>query len=248
MRLSRLQFAASSLAIVSLFFLVPFAAAQAPGVAQGGATANGVYSAAQAERGRVIAQNHCAACHGDDLSGLEGPALIGGTFMLKWEPRDVGTLFRKVRDTMPTGAVSSLTDAEKLDTVAYLLRQNGFSAGAAELTKDVDALARIRMARGAGPITLRTGSFVRVTGCLSQGDNKKWRLTRATEPQPAATSPEKAVENGPSGNETVQLLNVFPDPSAHDGHKVDVSGLLVREDAGLSVNVMSLVTIDPSCE
>src|SRR5215210_2855663 len=104
MRLSRLLLA-GSLATVSLLVTAPFAAAQAPAVSQGAATANGVFSAAQAERGRVIVQNHCAACHGDDLAGLEGPALVGNTFMLKWEPRDVGTLFRKVRDTMPTGAV-----------------------------------------------------------------------------------------------------------------------------------------------
>src|SRR4051812_24572282 len=217
MRLSGLRIAVA-LATVSLLATASFAGAQAPAVAQGAATAHGVFSAAQAERGRLIVQNNCAACHGDDLAGLEGPALVGSTFMLKWEPRDVGTLFRKVRDTMPTGAVTSLTDAEKLDTIAYLLQQNGFSAGADELTQDVDALTRIRMARGAGPITLRTGSLVRVTGCLSQADNKKWRLTRAPDPQPAAASPQTPVATGPLGTQTVQLLNVFPDPSKYSGH------------------------------
>jgi hypothetical protein len=33
---------------------------------------------------------------------------------------------------------------------------------------------------------------------------------------------------------------VFPDPSQHKGHAVDVSGLLVRDTAGISLNVLSL--------
>jgi mono/diheme cytochrome c family protein len=241
MRLSRLPFIVGAL-VAPLFASTPFAAAQ------GAAPAEGVYSAAQAKRGRVIVENHCTACHGDDLAGLEGPALVGGNFMLNWEPRDVGALFRKIRDTMPTGAITSVTDDEKLDTVAYLLQQNGFSAGAAELTHDLDALARIRMSRDAGPIALRTGSFIRVTGCLAQDDGKAWRLTGATEPQPAAASPQKPVESTSAGNHTVELLNVFPEPSAHKSHQVVVSGLLVQKDSTLSVNVMSLEMISSTCE
>ena len=78
----------------------------------------GVYTGAQAERGKAVVQDHCSQCHGLDLAGGEGPALVGDTFMLKWESRNLEMLFRKIRDTMPAEAVASITDDEKLDAVA----------------------------------------------------------------------------------------------------------------------------------
>ena len=61
----------------------------------------GVYTTAQAERGRAVVETHCSECHHEDLSGGEGPALVGPTFMLKWEMQSVERLFHKIRDTMP---------------------------------------------------------------------------------------------------------------------------------------------------
>ena len=212
-----------------------------------GATPGAAYSAAQAERGKKIVENHCTACHGDDLSGLEGPALVGNSFMVKWEPQDLGALFKDVRDTMPTGAVSSVTDQEKLDAIAYLLQQNGYSEGNVELALNLDALARIPLSRQTGPVTLRTGSLVRVIGCLTPGKDNAWILTNASAPRAAATASNKPADMS-AGDQTIQLLNVFPNPSAHTGHRMDVSGLLVRDAAGLSVNVLSLEMLAPSCQ
>ena len=205
------------------------------------APAGGVYSAAQAARGRIVVETHCTSCHGDDLTGLEGPALVGNAFMLKWEQGNLAALFRKIRDTMPSGAVTSVSDDEKIDAVAYVLQQNGFAEGATELTKDIDALAGLPMSRTSGPITLRTGSLVQVIGCLSQGDAGGWMLTRATEPQPhaaAGSTPASPPESDAPGSETVRLLSVFPDPSAHKGHKMKAGGLLVKDAAGLSENLI----------
>jgi cytochrome c5 len=217
-----------------------------------GATPGTVYSPAQAERGKKVVENHCTACHGDDLSGLEGPALVGNSFMVKWEPQDVGALFKDIRDTMPAGAVSSVTDEEKLDAVAYLLQQNGYSEGTVELALNLDALSRIPLSRQTGPVTLRTGSLVRVTGCLTQGKDNAWMLTNASAPRAAATAAAAAASTKPAdaspGDQTIQLLNVFPNPSAHTGHRMDVSGLLVRDAAGLRVNVLSLEMLAPSCQ
>jgi mono/diheme cytochrome c family protein len=228
--------------------LVLFVAARLMPAPQSAAPAGGVYSAAQANRGRVVIESHCSSCHGDDLLGLEGPALIGNAFMLKWEQRNLDILFRKIRDTMPTGAVTSVSDDEKIDAVAYMLQRNGFAEGTTELTADIDALARIPMTRTAGPPTLRTGSLVQVTGCLSQGEGNAWVLTGATEPQAAAASPaQNSPNNDAPGTATVRLLSVFPDPSAHKGHKMKAGGLLVKDAAGLSVNVMTLDMISSSC-
>jgi mono/diheme cytochrome c family protein len=204
---------------------VPFAVliTTALAVAQTATATGGIYSAAQANRGRIVVENHCTSCHGDALNGLEGPALVGNAFMLNWERTDLDALFRKIRDTMPPAEVASVTEDEKLDALAYLLQQNGFPEGPSELSRSSEARARIPLGQPAAPP--RTGSLVRVAGCLSEGEGKTWRLTSASEPL---------------ANQTVQLLNVFPDPSPHKGHAVDVSGLLVRDTAGISLNVISL--------
>ena len=230
--------------------LVLFVAARLMVAPQSAAPAAGVYSAAQADRGRLVVESHCSSCHGDDLTGLEGPALVGNAFMLKWEQGNLAALFRKIRDTMPSAAVTSVSEDEKIDAIAYLLQQNGFAEGAAELTKDIDALARIPMSRTSGPAVLRTGSLVQVVGCLSQGEGNAWMLTRATEPQPgaaAAAPTQNAADGDAPGSGTVRLLSVFPEPSAHKGHKMKASGLLVKDAAGVSVNVMSLEMISSSC-
>ena len=49
--------------------------------------------------------------------------------MLKWELNSVERLFHKIRDTMPEAGSSDVSDVEKLETVAYILQQNGFPAG-----------------------------------------------------------------------------------------------------------------------
>ena len=231
-----------NLALVLLF------AARLMAAQQSAAPAGGVYSAAQANRGRIVVEASCSACHGDDLLGLEGPALVGNAFMLKWEQRNLDALFRKIRDTMPTGAVTSISDDEKIDVVAYMLQRNGFAEGTTELTPDIDALARISMSRTVGPPTMRTGSLVQVTGCLSQGEGNAWVLTRATEPQAATATPQNSPDGGAPGTATVRLLSVFPDPSAHKGHKMKAGGLLVKDTAGMSVNVMTLDMISAACE
>jgi mono/diheme cytochrome c family protein len=227
--------------------LVLLMAARLMAAPQTAAPAGGVYSAAQANRGRLVIEANCSACHGDDLLGLEGPALVGNAFMLKWEQRNLDALFRKIRDTMPTGAVTSLSDDEKIDAVAYVLQQNGFAEGTMELAPDIDALAHIPMSRTTGPPAMRTGSLVQVTGCLSQGEGNTWVLTHATEPQAATATPQNSPANGAPGTGTVRLLSVFPDPLAHKGHTMKAGGLLVKDAAGVSVNVMTLDMISSSC-
>ena len=42
---------------------------------------DGVYSAAQAERGRAVYEARCSRCHGNDLNGVSGSALAGEGFV-----------------------------------------------------------------------------------------------------------------------------------------------------------------------
>jgi mono/diheme cytochrome c family protein len=99
--------------------------------------ANAAYTEAQATRGEAGYMEHCAACHRDDLTGLgPAPELAGDAFLGRWEQRSVDELLAKVRTTMPQSAPGSLSEAQYLDIVAFLLAANGLPAGSVELTAE----------------------------------------------------------------------------------------------------------------
>src|SRR5271157_4911170 len=65
---------------------------------------DGVYTQAQADRGKALYNSSCAACHGDQLNGGEtAPALVGGEFLSNWNGLTVGQLFDRIRTSMPPG-------------------------------------------------------------------------------------------------------------------------------------------------
>src|SRR5215475_2503916 len=64
---------------VVLVSLVPVARAQTTRTAN-----DGVYSEAQAARGRTLYQEKCAKCHGDTLQGRTAPPLTGESFLGVW--------------------------------------------------------------------------------------------------------------------------------------------------------------------
>ena len=98
---------AAALAVFTFSVFTTFTCAGCP--RQSG---HGVYTAAQAEtRGRTVVEAHCSECHHDDLSGGEGPALVGSSFMVKWEMQSVERLFHKIRDTMPEVGSTDVTNA-----------------------------------------------------------------------------------------------------------------------------------------
>lgn len=212
----------------------------------------GVYTAAQADRGRSVVQSHCSECHRDDLSGGEGPALSGPTFMLKWETHSVERLFHKIRDTMPSRDSADVTEREKLDTVAYILQQNGFPAGGTELSDTAGALASLQIVPEGGPAPPRGGALVRAIGCLQETGANQWALTRSTEPHvttldPLTDAERQSAAAAPPGAGTIQLLSVFPNPAAITGHKAVAKGLFIKAPSGPRINVLSLESLSPDC-
>ena len=56
---------------------------------------NGVYTTAQADRGKAVYIKHCSRCHGDDLGGNRSYPLSGEGFMEHWEAHTLQHLFRR---------------------------------------------------------------------------------------------------------------------------------------------------------
>ncbi|HTM04360.1 MAG TPA: c-type cytochrome, partial [Vicinamibacterales bacterium] len=113
--------------------------------------ASGVYTAEQAAAGEKIYFDKCATCHGSDLAGIErAPALAGSSFVESWQGRDL-RLLRDRLDTMPPTAPRSLSDADAVAIMAFLLRSSDMPTGRAALPTDRGELARITFTRAGAP-------------------------------------------------------------------------------------------------
>ena len=107
---------------------------------------DGVYTEAQAERGRVAYAQSCAFCHADDLRGRStAPSLVEESFAFLWEDMSIGDFFERTRSRMPSNQPGSLAGATYADNLAFIAQKNGYPAGAAELPTDLAALKRIRI-------------------------------------------------------------------------------------------------------
>ena len=109
---------------------------------------DGVYTSAQAARGKEPFERSCARCHNVELAGSQrGPALKGNAFWAKYDNEGLSSLFMFIRDTMPQDGPSLLSDEIKADVLAYIMSMNGMPAGNAELKADLRALDDIKIAR-----------------------------------------------------------------------------------------------------
>jgi mono/diheme cytochrome c family protein len=108
---------------------------------------DGVYTEAQAERGREAYRTACGHCHRDDLTGggsEEGaPALIGPIFTYRWNGEPLSEMFLTIGTTMPKNRPDTLTPQTVVDIISFLLKQNEMRSGGSELPADLDALKQI---------------------------------------------------------------------------------------------------------
>ena len=128
-------------------------AAMPDGLADAGQAASvwdGVFTEAQATRGRQVYPGGCGLCHGRRLNGAPDdpdmrstPSLARARFLREWEGRSLATLFAYTRLTMPEDNPGSLTDEEYVDVIAYMLSVSGMPSGDAELPPDSQGLAQI---------------------------------------------------------------------------------------------------------
>jgi alcohol dehydrogenase (cytochrome c) len=108
---------------------------------------DGVYTDAQALRGQAIYAKDCASCHGAQLEGASSTPLVGARFIAKWGQgnHNVDELYYITRTQMPYGAGGTLTRQQYIDTVAYVLKANGFKSGSRELTTSSALLKQIKI-------------------------------------------------------------------------------------------------------
>ena len=106
----------------------------------------GVYTAAQSERGRSVYQQSCGQCHGETLGGDIGPTLTG-PFWSIWEGRSAADLYKSIRTTMPADAPESLKAQEYADLIAFMFSVNKFPAGENEMPADPAALEGIKISK-----------------------------------------------------------------------------------------------------
>ena len=214
---------------------------------------NGVYSAAQAARGKDHFEKSCSNCHNLDLNGsVRAPALRGEHFMSDWGGASANTLFIKLRDSMPATYPDTVSEAIKIDILAYLLQANGFPAGREELPLDQKELEDILIV-GKGDHTIPNFTLVRLVGCLSRGTGKNWTLTRTSEPvntkddvpTPAALQDAEAKSLG-TGSFDLVGTGAFQ-PESHQGRKVEARGLLYRDSKRSLLNLTSLQDAGGSC-
>lgn len=212
---------------------------------------DGVYTTAQAARGKLVYDRNCGACHLPDMSGSnEARPLAGERFMQDWREDTLHTLFVRIRNLMPFDEPATLSDEAYLDSVAYILEFNGFPSGAAELTEA--GLADIRIEGRDGPAEVPSFALVQVVGCLTE-DAGGWRLTHATRAvrtrDPSAATDEELTALGAqsAGAATFALMNVYPNPAGHAGRRMAVKGFLIRDPAGDRINVSSLGRVADAC-
>lgn len=102
-------------------------------------TLNGVFTAAQANRGRDTFAMSCLGCH-------TTASHTGQAFMGPWRGKPLLDLFQYIRYSMPKSEPGTLSDNEYLQVTAYILQLNGMPDGARELVADSASLSRIRIA------------------------------------------------------------------------------------------------------
>jgi mono/diheme cytochrome c family protein len=112
---------------------------------------DGVYTDAQAARGRALYREKCALCHGDALEGKSAPPLAGSAFLAAWGAQPLSELAGKIRNTMPADNPGKLKPSGTADLVAYILQTGKFPSGRNELGPDEASLKSIVLAAAKPP-------------------------------------------------------------------------------------------------
>jgi quinoprotein glucose dehydrogenase len=226
--------------------------AQAPGETRERAARtvwDGVYTEAQAQRGRGFYAEHCASCHGANLEGAEHRALTGDRFWATWQDTTVDRLLTHVSTNMPHSEDGSLKGTlgarVYADIVAFMLSTNQFPAGASELTDG--SVAGVRIIRKDGSSELPAGSLAHVVGCLERGTGRNWKLVKGSRATRVVDG-QASDRNAPLGDREYVLMFVLTPLDKFVGHRMSVRASLMGEGGAQGLNVTTIESVSETCQ
>ena len=116
-------------------------------LAQNGAAQNGTAAVdPPPSPGRAAYLQHCAACHGQNLTdGQFAPALKGAAFLTHWTDTSADKLDQYIRNAMPPANAGKLDADVYSGVLSYILESNGAATGGARVVSGSPDLARIAM-------------------------------------------------------------------------------------------------------
>lgn len=230
--------------------------AQQAAVARDETVLAGVYSAAQAERGKAAYLQHCARCHRDDLGGQNARPLKGSYFLDHWREFKLELLYNSLRANMPppNARRGEIPDDTYLDILTFLLQGNGLPAGTRELRHE--QLGATTLVGKDGPQLPPSSSMVHVVACFAQISDNRWGLAKASRPVRTLFTEMTADEREEAatwslGDEyyRLQSLDVVPDfiPEEHLESKVHAKGYLILQPNLERINLTAIEVIDDDC-
>lgn len=99
-------------------------------------TSDGIFTAAQAERGEGLFNQHCTRCHSIQ-------EFTGRSFETIWVGTPTAALYLRIANTMPLDQPGSLGTVQSTALLAHILQENGMPAGDKPLEADLEFLTRI---------------------------------------------------------------------------------------------------------
>jgi len=210
---------------------------------------DGIYTEAQAQRGRGFYAEHCASCHGANLEGAEHRALKGDRFWATWQDTTAERLLTHVSTNMPHSEDGSLkgTLGSRVyaDIVAHILSANQFPAGTSELNESSSAGVHIVRKDGSGE--LPAGSLAHVVGCLEKGTGRNWKLVKGSRPSRVVEG-QALDRNSPLGDREYALMFVLTPLDKFVGHRMSVRASLMGEGGAQGLNVTTIESVNATCQ
>lgn len=122
-----------------MLLAMPMAIALAGQPESGKTIADGVYSAAQADRGEQRFKTSCSSCHTPG-------SFAGGAFADRWNGQTMGEVFEFVSNAMPENDPGGLPGEEYANVLAFILKVNGYKAGDNDLPSKAADLKAFKIA------------------------------------------------------------------------------------------------------
>jgi hypothetical protein len=238
-----------ALIVVAVLSSIVLDGSQSTGGRTAGRIWDGVFTNAQAERGRLAYREHCANCHGADLQGAEYKALQGDRFWTDYQEAPLDYLLGQISRNMPHSEDGSLKGtlgaSTYADIVAFMLDANGFPSGASELTEA--SSAGVPIVRKEGPGELPAGSFAHVVGCLApRGPDRNWRLVKGS--RPVRVLGNRPVDaKAQLGDREYILMYVLTSLDKYAGYRMSVRASLMEGGNG-ALNVRTVEPVSATCE